>query len=175
VRLFDKVATQYAVNILHDSTIEVKKGLRGGELLQRSCFAAFREVIQSACALKENTALLVYGPRGVGKSTMVAAALQVIACCCLCKLSQCMDLLGALLLHWQSRSQELMHERCVQWCANWSFTFDHSCSARATVTSCICCTHLLHNRIVCAILRHGCSVILLPYLIEYAWGGLCSL
>jgi hypothetical protein len=86
VRFFDSVATQAAVEGLHASTLEVKSGLRGGELLQRSCFAAFRNALLSACAKKQNRALMVYGPRGVGKSTMVAAALQVVTILLLYKL-----------------------------------------------------------------------------------------
>jgi hypothetical protein len=78
VQLFDNVATQSAVDNLYESTVEVKSGLRGDALQPRACFTAFKEAVLAACALKENTALMVYGPRGVGKSTVVAAALQVV-------------------------------------------------------------------------------------------------
>jgi hypothetical protein len=86
VQFFYDVATQSAVDNLHESTVEVKSGLRGDELQPRECFTAFREAALTACALKENTALMVYGPRGVGKSTMLAAALQVIITLLLCML-----------------------------------------------------------------------------------------
>lgn len=71
-------ATAAAARKLEESRIHVKKGLRKeGCLLDRSVFGEFKDMVEAARRAEDNTALLVYGPSGVGKTSLVAAALQV--------------------------------------------------------------------------------------------------
>jgi predicted AAA+ superfamily ATPase len=47
------------------------------ETLQRTCFDDFRRVIENEHSKEKPFSVLVHGPRGGGKTTMVAAALKV--------------------------------------------------------------------------------------------------
>ena len=77
-RLSGLPATAAAARKLDESRIWVKGGLRGeGDLLERGVFGEFGGVVRAARGAKDNKALLVYGPRGVGKTCLVAAALKV--------------------------------------------------------------------------------------------------
>ena len=77
-KTFGVGSTQTAADAVHERKISLKDGLKGAsDLLPRKCFATFRARAMEAMQKKENTALCVYGPRGCGKSTEVAAALQV--------------------------------------------------------------------------------------------------
>lgn len=75
VQMFDEFALRSVVDRLHMNTVPVKPGLRDA-LLRRSCFSEFREVVERACTPGENYSILVYGQRGVGKTTTVLASLQ---------------------------------------------------------------------------------------------------
>jgi len=67
-----------AARNIHRSTAALTKRMQGRSRVERGCFADFARVVESARKDEEdNPSLMVYGPRGVGKTCMVAAALQV--------------------------------------------------------------------------------------------------
>jgi hypothetical protein len=69
---FDLAETNDKVNNLHSSETFTVEGT-----LQRTCFADFKQVIEKEHSEIKPSSVLVFGPRGVGKTTMVAAALKV--------------------------------------------------------------------------------------------------
>jgi hypothetical protein len=60
------------VNKLHSSKTVKEKGT-----FQRVCFDDFKEAIENEHSKEKPFSVVVFGPRGVGKTTMVAAALKV--------------------------------------------------------------------------------------------------
>jgi Cdc6-like AAA superfamily ATPase len=70
-------STAIAVDILNASTIARRTALQGGLLVRRECFAEYSGAVELARDDEQNPCLLVYGPRGVGKTSLVQAAMQV--------------------------------------------------------------------------------------------------
>ena len=66
-----------AVDCIHNTTLALNQALDGDELVVRDCFADFNCTVSSARSDKQNASLLVCGARGVGKTSIVEAALQV--------------------------------------------------------------------------------------------------
>ena len=66
-----------AVDRIHSSTLALNEALEDDELVPRDCFDEFKAKANSARTDRQNPSLLVYGARGVGKTTVVRAALQV--------------------------------------------------------------------------------------------------
>jgi hypothetical protein len=69
---FDFAQTQDKVTKLHSSETFTLEGT-----LQRTCFDDFKEAIENEHSKEKPFSVVVFGPRGVGKTTMVAAALKV--------------------------------------------------------------------------------------------------
>jgi predicted AAA+ superfamily ATPase len=72
VAFFDLAETDDKVNKIHSMETFTEEGT-----LQRTCFADFKQVIEKEHSEIKPSSVLVFGPRGVGKTTMVAAALKV--------------------------------------------------------------------------------------------------
>ena len=70
-----------AASSIHRSTAALPYAMPDCDRVDRGCFADFARVVGEARQAQINPSLMVYGARGVGKTSMVAAALQV------CKLS----------------------------------------------------------------------------------------
>lgn len=70
-------STAIAVDSLHASTIVLNKALIGDRLVKRDCFDEFTNRIGLARADEQNPCVLMYGPRGCGKTSLVQAAMQV--------------------------------------------------------------------------------------------------
>jgi hypothetical protein len=66
-----------AVDRIHNCTLALNEALAGTKLLKRDCFDDFNAKASLARADDQNPSLLVYGARGVGKTTVVRAAMQV--------------------------------------------------------------------------------------------------
>jgi hypothetical protein len=64
---------------MQSSLLRLNEELRDGYLVERACFADFNVSLGNVMASKKNKALLVYGPRGCGKSAMIQAEFQVIS------------------------------------------------------------------------------------------------
>jgi sigma54-dependent transcription regulator len=60
------------VNKLHSSKTVKEKGT-----FQRVCFDDFKEAIENEHSKEKPYSVVVFGPRGVGKTTMVAATFEV--------------------------------------------------------------------------------------------------
>lgn len=76
MKAFDIAILRKAADILNGYTVEVKNS---DKLLQRPCIAMFRRSLEAAreTTRLDNLAVVVHGPRGVSKTTIVNAALQV--------------------------------------------------------------------------------------------------
>lgn len=78
VQIVGYLAATEAADYVEGQKASVKAGLRrAGAAVPRACFKDFNSTVQAAIAAKENYATVVYGPRGVGKTCMVSAGLQV--------------------------------------------------------------------------------------------------
>lgn len=75
VKLFDTVQIKEAADALREKSVGPDSMLEGGPLLERECFQSFTSTILESAA-NGRRALLVYGPRGVGKTTLIRASLQ---------------------------------------------------------------------------------------------------
>jgi SpoVK/Ycf46/Vps4 family AAA+-type ATPase len=65
------------VDSLNASTIALNEALEGDLLVNRECFAEFRARMVFVRDDKQNPCVLVYGPPGCGKTSVVQAAMQV--------------------------------------------------------------------------------------------------